>query len=191
MNRQERRLAARVRDVQRTAAPRRGVGNPIEIALFRAAKPQKQEIAEIIDPARKSLDAMRQGVGQLADWQALATAVNISNAIERQGIVRGLSGHIRAAEEALATIHRRAEEDLSVNPQTPHPYALFLGEIEVLTTAIELLFDYQLRHLSRSEMNRAIAYAINEVRSTGGEVIDNRSAHFQASLPLTVNEGEA
>lgn len=188
MNREARRQAEKVRDTKRIVRVRREPGfpaDPISIAIGRATLLTKPEIMEIVGPARGAVDAMRQGIGTLHDWQVLASAVNISKAIERQGIVRGLSGHLAAAESALATIHRRAVEELRTDPSARYAYALHLDEIEVLALAIELLFDYQLRHLSRGELRKATVYAENEVRSSGGQVIDNRPAQVQSALPLT------
>ncbi len=184
MNRTERRARAKARDTTRLAAARREKGNPIAIALQGASVLSAAEVKTIIAPAKDALERMRQGIGTLRDWQHLASAVNISKAIERQGIVRGLAGHLKAAESALAHIHKRAEDEAD----SPYPYALHLGEIEVLATAIELLFDYQLRQLSRRELRAAVTYAENEIRSTGGEVIDERPQPVQAALPLARHE---
>lgn len=189
MNRAERRRAARVREVKRTAAgSRRGNGDhrdPISRAIGGATKLTAPEILDIVEPARASVERMTRGVGLLADWQVLASTINVAKAIERQGIVRGLAGHLTEAEATLATIHRRAEEELQRLPEARYPYALHLAEIDVLKTAIELLFEYQLKQLTRSELRAAMAYAIAEVASSGGQVIDTRQPHVQAALPLT------
>jgi hypothetical protein len=147
------------------------VFNPIAVAVRQVSKLSPAGREATLGPLRQALHAMVTGVGQLPHWQRLASAMNVAQAIERQGIVRGLYGHLHAAELALHAMHQRqADEPDEAAYPIPH-----LGEIEVLQTAIGLI-EFQLMQLSRGELQAAQQRAINEVRGTGGTVLAEATA---------------
>ena len=161
--------------------PRRRVRrtDAIGLAIHGAALLADHERARILQPLQAAFTKLRQGVGCDADWAQLASAMNVAQAIEHQGVVRGLHEHLRHAELTLQTMHRRAEEDTG----SRYPYAMHLAEIESLHTAVDL-HAFQLSKLSHAEYRRACQYAFAEVLSTGGIAIDTRQAQQQQALGL-------
>ncbi len=151
------------------------------MAINRTALLDDAERARILQPLQAAFVNMRRGVGTYDDWTQLASAMNVAQAIEHQRIVRGLHGHLHIAELALETIQRRAREDTA----SRYPYALYLNEIDVLQTAIDL-HAYQIGKLSRAEYTNALTYAAAEVLSTGGTAIalPAQAAQVQEALPL-------
>lgn len=55
-----------------------------------------------------ALQALREGVATQHQWSIAAGGVTVALAIERRGVVPGLRGHIKTAEQALQGIHARA-----------------------------------------------------------------------------------
>ncbi len=159
--------------------PRRA--DAIGMAIHGARLLGDDERARILQPLQAAFTRLRQGIGDYADWARLASTMNVAQAIERQGVVRGLAGHLHSAELTLQTMHRRAEEDAG----SRYPYAMHLAEIETLHTAVDL-FAFQLSKLSRSEYRRACDYAVAEVLGTGGRVIQARARpmHHQQQRAL-------
>jgi hypothetical protein len=157
--------------------PRRRVRrtDAIGLAVNGAQLLADQERARILQPLQTAFTNMRQGIGSDYDWAQLASAMNVAQAIEHQGVVHGLAGHLHRAELTLQTMHRRAEEDAG----SRYPYAMHLAEIETLHTAVDL-YAFQLSKLSRTEYRRACQYAFAEVLSTGGVAIEAPAPQQQA-----------
>ncbi len=84
-----------------------------------------QEIAAVINPLRRAVDALRTGAASFDDWLRLASVVNIANAIERQGVVRGMASELAKCEAAVQAIGDRTGDthDTWKSPTTPgsHP----------------------------------------------------------------------
>jgi hypothetical protein len=135
------------------------------LAAHRAGKLTQAELDGVLQPLQAALKALSDGVGTEMDWCQLASAVNLANAIEAQGIVKGLHEHLRAAELALQCIYRRA-----MPAGAWQPTALGYVEIDALNTAAEL-HAFQLGQLAHGEFNRALDWAEAEVRSSGGRMI--------------------
>jgi hypothetical protein len=151
------------------------------MAINRAALLDDAERARILQPLQAAFVNLRRGVGTYEDWTQMASAMNVAQAIEHQRVVRGLHGHLHTAELTLETIQRRAQEDSA----SRYPYALFLNEMDVLQTAIDL-HAFQIGKLSRSEYTNALTYAAAEVLSSGGTAIPvpPQRAQVQEALPL-------
>lgn len=145
--------------------PRR-LTNPIILARNAATRLTPAEIALTIEPVRTAARRMREGVGSEVDWAQLASAANVAQAIERQGIVRGLAEHLHEAEQALNAISRRA-----LAGGEWRATALYWQEIEHLTALVDL-HEFQLQQLSYGEVRRAIQAATSSVLSAGGRVVD-------------------
>lgn len=122
----------------------------IGLAIHGARLLGDDERARILQPLQAAFAHLRQGAGNHDDWLQVASAMNVAQAIEHQGVVRGLAGHLHHAELTLQTMH--------------------LAEIDALHTAIDL-HAFQLSKLSRAEYRRARDYAQAEVLSSGGQAI--------------------
>lgn len=157
------------------------VANPITLAMRRASVIPAAEIATVMEPNRRAFKAMREGVGSETDWIYLAGAVELALAIERQGVVRGVGGHLTAAEAALRGIKHRAMDSGAWKPT-----ALYWQEIEALDTFL-LIHQHQLENLSEGEWRAAHERAVAVVRSAGGQVFDVREVE-QGELQLAVED---
>lgn len=130
------------------------------VALVTAA-----DQASVTAPIDAAFQAMRESIGGEWHWAMLCSAVNCAMAIEKQGVVKGLRGHLHSAELALQAISQRAMAN-------GHWQAteVYVAEIEAIDTAIDL-HKFQLKKLSTGEVIKALDYAQAEVRSTGGKVL--------------------
>jgi hypothetical protein len=129
------------------------VTNTMAIALHNAAKPNRSDVGELLDAIKGSFKALREGVATERQWSILAGTLDVALAVERQGVVRGLHGHLMAAEQALQTIYNRAM--LSTGWQ---PTALHYRELDAIHTFVDL-HAYQVKQLSRAEYLAAIRTA--------------------------------
>jgi hypothetical protein len=127
----------------------------------------KEEITQVIEPMRRAADALRTGVGRWSDWVCLSSAVNISQGIERKGVVRGLADELANIYTALQAIGDRAGD---TEAQWRHP-TLYAAEITALNELVRW-HKYQLQQLSYREYAQARDYSIAKVRSTGGQAFD-------------------
>ena len=153
---------------RRKYRPRAQVASPLALAMRRASKIPAGELAVVMEPILASFAHLREGVATEAQWMVLAGSVELALAIERQGVVRGVQGHLTAAERALAAIRHRAMDSGSWRPP-----ALYWQEIEALDTFLPI-HKFQLENLSEGEWRRAADQAEAVVRSAGGQVLDIR-----------------
>lgn len=144
--------------------------NPIALAIRGASKLSDHDRAKILQPILIAFGKMREGTAAEGDWATLASACNVAMAIELQGIVKGLREHLHSTELALQSINKRAQDDTG-----RYPYALHIAEIEQLETFVTV-HTFQLSELCRSEYNRACSYAVAEVASSGGLVLQQAPA---------------
>jgi hypothetical protein len=171
-----------------TKAPRRKYRpkpvmlDTMKLAVRRARKVPADEIAAVMAPLRDSFRALREGVASEGQWNLLASSVELALAIERQGVVRRLRGHLTAAEAALAGIKHRAMDSGSWKPT-----ALYYQEIEAIDTFI-WLHEHQLENLSEGEWRKAADQAEAVVRSAGGQVVDIRELQGE-QVPLQLLGG--
>lgn len=152
----------------RGRAPRRQrpiATNPIALAMNRATRLTVAERERIMVPLRAAVAALRQGVATEYEWMMAVTAVNIGDAIERQGIVRGLAGHLRDIDRALKGICDRAMETGEW-----HAPALHLEELDLMDLIVDL-HGHQLRSLSFGEFSQARDKAIQQTYTDGGRVV--------------------
>jgi hypothetical protein len=151
----------------------------MKLAIHRATKVPAQEIAEVMAPITSSFKAMREGVATEDEWAVLAGTVELGLAIERQGVVKGLQGHLQAAEQSLAAIQRRAMASGAWKPT-----ALYYQEIEALDT-FTWLHKTQLENLSGGEWRQAHDRAVAMVLSARGRVVNiTELANGQQQLTL-------
>lgn len=144
--------------------------NTMELASRRVALLSHAEIAEVMLPLKAAFQALRQGVATEWQWSIVASSMNCAQAIERQGVVKGLHEHLRAAELALQGIQHRA-----MATGEWRSTALYYQELDNIKTAVDL-HEFQLRQLSHGEAMRAIVYAEAEVRGTGGRTVELQGA---------------
>lgn len=143
--------------------PRQGraLVNPIEHAIAGAVKPQNTQIKQITAVLQQAAKQMREGVATAGDWGIVAGSLSLAIAIERGGIVRGLGGHFEAFERVMQTIQNRAM--LTGRWQRT---ALWHYELDELRHFIDL-HTYQLKQLSRSELETALTRATATIKSEG------------------------
>lgn len=153
---------------RRRYRPRVIARNPLALAMRRASKIPAAEIATVLAPVLESFSHLREGVATETQWQILASTVELALAIERQGVIRGVLGHVTAAEASLAAIKHRAMEGGAWRPTSLH-----WQEIEALDTFLPI-HRFQLENLSEGEWLRAYDRAVAAVRSAGGQVVDIR-----------------
>jgi len=133
------------------------------IALHFAAKPAKADTDQVLQALQAAFKALREGVATEMQWSILAGSLDVSKAIEAQGIVRGLNDHLATAEEALQVIYNRARL-----ADGWRPTALHFQELDAVRTFVEL-HCYQVRQLGRAEFLSAIETATGKVRANGGQ----------------------
>ena len=139
--------------------------NTMDLVSRRVALVTPADLAEVMHPLQAAFTALRQGVATEWQWSVLASAMNCAQAIEKQGVVRQLAGHLHAAELALQSIYNRA-----MAAGKWQPPSLYYIELDAIDTAIDL-HKFQLQQLSTGEVIKALDYAQTEVRSSGGRVM--------------------
>ena len=136
----------------------------LALALHHAAKPSQEDRQEVLSVLHQAHSALRQGVATQLQWSMLSGSLETAQAIERKGIVRGLAGHLEAAQIALHTIYRRA----AING-TWQPPVLHYQELDAISTFVDL-HAYQINQLGRAELLAAIDAAANRIKTGGGSV---------------------
>lgn len=140
--------------------------NPLGLARDYATRLTRTEQDQVMNPLRAAVAALRRGVATEFEWMVAVTAVNIGDAIESQGIVRGLAGHLKDIDRALEGIRARAMA--SGAWQAP---SLYYEERDFMDLLVDL-HGHQLRSLSFGELGRARDKAVAQTGSAGGRVVD-------------------
>ncbi len=135
----------------------------LSVASHFAAKPSKQDREEVLQPLRDAVKALREGVATELQWSIAAGGVSVAQAIERQGIVRGLHEHIKTTEKVLQNIYDRA---LCIGGGRYIRATLYFNEIDTLTEFLEL-HTFQVNQLGRAEMLAAIEEAQRQTIAQG------------------------
>ena len=146
--------------------------DPMTMARARAGLLTTAEVAQIMAASTAAADAMAKGRGTRLHWVALCSALNMAKAIEDGGVVRGLAGHLDNIEATLNTLANRAGE--RKNPPTWKAPALHFDEMDDMRLLVDL-YRHQLQQLSYMEYRTACDLAQARVRSSGGEVVGERS----------------
>ena len=144
--------------------PRQIAVNTLEIALHHAAKPAQEDRAEVLGILRQAAKALREGVATELRWSILDGCLDVALAIERQGVVRGLRGHLASAKEALQAIYNRAIATGAWKPTALHYY-----ELDAVQAFVNL-HAFQTNQLGRKEYMAAIDHATNQARLGGNTV---------------------
>ena len=93
---------------RRFAMQQGGFVNAVAEAQSRASKLTHKELRQMLDPARHAVTQAKRGLLIERQWLQLCTAVNVGQAIEAGGVVRGLTPQLDAAHDALQAISLRA-----------------------------------------------------------------------------------
>lgn len=151
-----------------------GGASPLDVAMNNATKLRSQDVEQIITPYANACAAIVSGSGRRDHWATLCSSLNMALSIERQGVVRGMAGHLASIEAALLAIAARAGEDDT--PPTWQPPQLSLDETDNVRLLVQL-HKFQLEQLSYGEYRRAFEATVNRVRGGGGEAV-NLPAEF-------------
>lgn len=161
-----RRMVAHAKPAAVTARRAKPVGiNNFEVAAWCVAKLSKEDLRDIVYPMTAALQALREGLCSHNDWALLAGAMNVAQAIEKGGVVRGLAKYLTSAERALEAFEKACmstaawSEGVMPNADFEHVHA-----------AVKF-HQYQLLQLSNAELQRALDYAEAEVLSSGGQAL--------------------
>jgi len=138
---------------------------PFLIARNQATALTAIELASVMTPLHAAFDRLRRGRASQDNWCLLAGCIAMAHNIERQGVVRGLSGHLAEADAALVAIEARA----SATGAWRAP-VLYGHEIEAIDTFVDL-HHFQLRQLSYGEFKRALKTTEGQARSRGMEIV--------------------
>lgn len=152
---------SRNRKPRKPYRPRQIALNTLELALHHAAKPAPADRQEVLNVLRQAATALREGVATEHQWSIVAGGVTVAKAIERQGVVRGLSGYMASAEEALQTIYNRA-----LVTGTWKPTSLWFHELDAVQTFVDL-HAFQVNQLGRAEFLAAIDAAQKDTIAQG------------------------
>jgi hypothetical protein len=156
--------------------PRMIAINTLDLALHRAAKPAREDRAEVLGLLNRSLSALRAGVGTEHDWTVAAGGVAVAIAIEQLGVVRGLADHLASIEATLQGIHDRCSRpNIWLRP------TLGLAEVDALHLLFEL-HSYQVNQLSRAELIAAMDRAQKQTIAAGNTCTVVRSAELRERL---------
>lgn len=145
----------------------------LALALHHAAKPPAADIQDLLHTLQDAHRAMREGVATNRHWAILAGALSAAQAIERRGIVRGLSGHLDAATTALDAIYLRA-----MKTGIWRATALRYDELDAIATLAEL-HTFQIHQLGRAELLAAINSAANKIRANGDTVTLSQTPNLE------------
>jgi hypothetical protein len=143
--------------------PRPVTAHTMTLATHYAAKPAAADRKEVLDMLSSAIQALREGVATEHQWSIAAGSVTVALAIERQGIVRGLLGHLKTAEQSLQDIYDRA---LRTGGGRWVRVTLYYQELDALQTFLDL-HAFQVRQLGRAEFLAAIDAAQKDTIAKG------------------------
>jgi hypothetical protein len=178
LNRAARRAAMKERKRPGLRRERPVTPDTIVLATARATRATPDEVQSVLGPLSDAFKALREGVGTELQWAILAGSLNVAMTIENQGVVRGLAGHLTAAERALQGVANRAMASGAWRAT-----ALYWQEIEAIDEFVSL-HRFQLEQLSNGEIRRAINRSAAIVEAQGGKVLDVSELRHQAALEL-------
>ena len=147
--------------------PRPVTADTMALAKHYAAKPAAADRAEVLGMLRQAVKALREGVATEQQWSIAAGSVSVALAIERQGIVRGLHGHFKLAEQALQDIYDRA---IHAGGGRWVRVTLYFNELDALADLLTF-HAYQVRQLGRAEMLAAIDAAQKHTIAQGNKPV--------------------
>ena len=150
---------------KRTRRVPRAVHNPFLVARNHATRLTAAERATVMTPLRAAADRMRRGQASDNDWAVLTGSLLMAQSIEKQGVVRGLAGHLDGVDRALVAIEARATRAGPWRSPTLH-----FHELDAIHLLLDL-YQFQLEQLSYGEFRRAYEATEARVRSSGGQLV--------------------
>lgn len=141
--------------------PRPVAVNNLELAIHGAAKPHRTDRADVLGKLTEAVQRLLTGVATELDWSVAAGAVSVAMAVERQGIVRGLQGHLVSADVALQAIYDRCRLPLMWLRPT-----LTFQEMDAVRLLVEL-HTFQIEQLGRAEFLAAVDVATKNTLAQG------------------------
>lgn len=157
--------------------PRPVTAHTMTLATHFAAKPAAADCKEVLDMLHSAIKALREGVATEHQWSIAAGAVQVSMAVERQGIVRGLQEHLQSADECLQEIYDRA---LRAGGGHWVRVTLYYQELDALQTFQEL-HAFQMAQLGRAEFLAAVDVAQKKIKAQGNRPAVIREAERMAA----------
>lgn len=147
--------------------PRPVTAHTMTLAMHYAAKPAAADRRQVLGMLGSAIQALREGVATEHQWSIAAGSVTVALAIERQGIVRGLLGHLKAAEHALQAIYDRATRtNTGTGGGRWVRVTLYYQELDALQTFLDL-HAFQVHQLGRAEFLAAIDAAQKDTIAKG------------------------
>jgi hypothetical protein len=156
----------------------RALVDPIQHAIAGAAKPQPADIKQIIAVVEQAATAMREGRGTAQDWGIIAGNLSLAISIELGGIVRGFSDEWFEFQNTMQDIHDRAMLTGQWQRTT-----LWAADLASMRNFIRH-HTFQLKQLSRSELETALSRAQAKIKSEGcvAEIVRDVQAFEQQRL---------
>lgn len=155
--------------------PKRITLDTLAVAAHKAAKPTKDERGQIMDMFLDAIKALREGVATELQWSIAAGQLAVALAIEQQGKVRGLLGHLQHIEVQLQAIYDRA----TCSGRWTRT-ALYYQELDALDL-LASLYKFQLAQLGRAEFIAAIHAAQKQSIADGYTVALERNIERMAA----------
>ena len=141
-------------------------GATLQLARSRASLPTQQTLDTIIDTLQGCFEALRRGTVTELQFAVLKGGVCTSTAIERQGVVKGLTRVTQEADVALDDVWNRI---------TRHgrwqPTGLHYQELTAISDFVNLHI-WQIRQLSHGEYLAAIRTGVGLMGATGIVISD-------------------
>lgn len=137
------------------------ITNVMEVVKSQVAALNRSDVDEIFLTLKEALKNMKLGHGTEGNWSVLVGMLEVATAIEKMGIVKGLSGHFQDANRALKAIYSRSMRDGDWKNPT-----LYWHEMEAIQLFIEL-HEFQAKQLGSKEFDLAIELASHEIRKQG------------------------
>lgn len=141
----------------------------------------RAERVGIVDPIDGALARLRRCVASFEDWYVLAKAITTGLELAKVAKPTGVTGHFKAASDALQQLHARAQDRATGDPL----YRAHLDELECLETAVEI-FCLLLRDVTRPVYDAAVAIAWHRthLRPTLAQPVVQPTPQVQEALAL-------
>lgn len=146
------------------------VVNPLAHLLTHSSKLRPQEIEQVIAPKRVALLGATRAELTEQGFNELCTALNIGEAIETQGVVRGVQYQLARARAVLESVGHSMD-----TPNGWVPHALRWDALEALDVLLTI-HHYQLQQLQYNEYQAACRLAEARVASERGLVIRQKES---------------
>ena len=144
-----------------TLKPVGNVGMSKAMRLHTRLTPAK--VAECMAPLRACFLALREARATHTQWLVINTHFLISQEIEKQGIVRGLQGHITAALAACQSYASRSGDESHWKPS-----ALYFNELDAISCMLDM-HQFQIEQLSAHELQTATKRMTARILTQGGQ----------------------